>query len=55
MWAEKGKLRGGGVGGESEKKRKKWSFFSPEIPESWLSKHSPGYFESQFCKNEQMR
>ena len=34
---------------------KKCSIFSPEIPESWLSKHSPGYFESRFCEKEQMR
>ena len=23
---------------------------SPEVPESWLSKHSPGYIESRFCE-----
>ena len=28
MWAEKEKQRGGGVGGESKKKRKNWSFFN---------------------------
>ena len=25
-----------------------------EIPESWLSKHSPEYCESQFCEKEQI-
>ena len=30
-------------------------FFSPVIPESWLAKHSPGYFESLFCEKEPMR
>ena len=32
----------------------KTSFFSPEIPESWLSKHSPGYFKSRFCEKKQI-
>ena len=27
---------------------------NPEIPESWLSKHSPGYFKSQFYKKKQI-
>ena len=25
-----------------------------EIPDSWLSKHSPEYCESQFCEKEQI-
>ena len=33
---------------------KKGIFFSPEIPESWLSKPLPGYFESRFCEKEQL-
>lgn len=36
------------------KKRRKFNCVRPKIPESWLSKHPPGYLKSQLCEKVQI-